>query len=313
MAQANGSGQTAGGHGPKHMGNPDDIIPRDLRFGILANPIRHWYENDLIKTILIDGLSVFLPEGERFFIRSLKHFGPKLTDRELAAEINGYAVQEAFHTREHEEYNKAMTALGYNVDEMERPIRFGFEVVKNPLHRLTITCAIEHMTATLSTLTLRHPELLDNAAPSYRRLWMWHALEELEHKAVALDVLNAATPDMSGFQRYWLRVLGMNGTLFPFLVIFLRNVPIYARTDGVKTGLRFWLRFTWVVLGSPGYWRRCLPNVLRYYLPGFDPRNSDDAELMAKGRAWLAADMPPGSPPAPARPVPPAASAASAG
>jgi hypothetical protein len=36
-----------------------------------------------------------------------------------------------------------------------------------------------------------------------------------------------------------------------------------------------------------------MPNVLRYYLPGFDPRNSDDAELMRKGREWLANDMPP--------------------
>jgi predicted metal-dependent hydrolase len=290
----------AGVHGSAHMGNPDDIIPRDIRFGILENAQRHWLDGDIIKTVLIDGLSIFLPEGERFFIRSLKHYGPKIADRELAAEINGYAIQEAFHTREHEEYNRAMTTLGYDVEKMEKPIRLGFEVVKNPLHRLAITCAIEHMTATLSSLTLRHPELLDNAAPAYRRLWMWHALEELEHKAVALDVLKAATPDMSRWQRYLVRVLGMNATLFPFLVLFLRNVPIYAKADGVKTGLRFWLRFIWVTLVAPGYWRRCMPNVLRYYLPGFDPRNSDDAELMRKGREWLANDMPPGRAAAPA-------------
>ncbi|WP_210163757.1 metal-dependent hydrolase [Azorhizobium doebereinerae] len=300
MAGPSGYGQDTAGHGTAHMANPDDIIPRDIRFGILGNAQRHWLEDDIIKTVLIDGLSVFLPEGERFFIRSLKHYAAKMPDRQMAAEINGYAVQEAFHTREHEEYNRAMMSLGYDVEAMEKPIRFGFEVVKNPLHRLAITCAIEHMTATLSTLTLRHPDLLDKAAPAYRRLWMWHALEELEHKAVALDVLQAATPEMSRWQRYMLRVLGMNGTLLPFLVIFLRNVPIYARADGVKTGLRFWLRFIWVTLGYPGYWRRCLPNVLRYYLPGFDPRNSDDAELMRKGREWLANDMPPGSGAAPA-------------
>lgn len=300
MAASGGYGQHSTGGGTAHMGHAEDIIPRDIRFDILGNAQRHWLEDDIIKTILIDGLSIFLPEGERFFIRSLKHYGPKLQDKELAAEINGYAVQEAFHTREHEEYNRAMINLGYDVEEMERPIRFGFEVVKNPMHRLAITCAIEHMTATLSTLTLRHPDLLDKAAPAYRRLWMWHALEELEHKAVALDVLNAATPDLSRWQRYLLRVMGMNGTLFPFLVIFLRNVPIYARTDGVKTGFRFWMRFFWVTMVAPGYWRRCLPNVLRYYLPGFDPRNSDDAELMRKGREWLANDMPPpkGTPPA---------------
>lgn len=292
MAQVDGHAQNAAGGGEPHHGGADDIIPRDIRFGILENAQRHWLEGDIIKTVLIDGLSIFLPEGERFFIRSLKHYGPKLQDRELAAEINGYSVQEAYHTREHEEYNRALMKLGYDVEKMEKPIRMGFEIVKNPLHRLSITCAIEHMTATLSTLTLRHPELMDKAAPAYRRLWMWHALEELEHKAVALDVLKAATPEMSRWQRYMVRVLGMNGTLFPFLVLFLRNVPIYAKADGVKTGLRFWLRFAWVTLVAPGYWRRCLPNVLRYYLPGFDPRNSDDAELIRKGREWLAGDLP---------------------
>ncbi|GGF55321.1 hypothetical protein GCM10007301_13690 [Azorhizobium oxalatiphilum] len=302
MAQAGGYDQNAAG-GSAHWGNPDDIIPRDIRFGIMENAQHRWLDDDMVKTLLIDGLSIFLPEGERFFIRSLKHYGPKLADKQLAAEISGYAVQEAFHTREHEEYNRAMEKLGYDVEAMEKPIRMGFELVKDPLHRLAITCAIEHMTATLSTLTLRHPDLLDNAAPAYRRLWMWHALEELEHKAVALDVLKAATPNMSGWQRYMVRVVGMNATLIPFLLLFLRNVPIYAKAEGVKTGFGFWMRFIKTTMISPGYWRRCIPNVLRYYLPGFDPRNADDQELMRRGREWLSKDMPPGSPPAPAQPA----------
>ncbi len=280
-------------HRTVHMANAEDIIPRDIRFGILENAQRHWLDNDLIRTGMIDGLSIFLPEGERFFIRSLKHFGSTLEDKELAAEINGYAVQEAFHTREHEVYNRALVKLGYDVERMEAPIRKGFEIVTNPLHRLSNTCAIEHMTSTLSSLILRHPELLDGAAPAYRRLWMWHAVEELEHKAVALDVFNAVTAKKTGFGRYFLRVMGMNATIFAFLILFLRNFRIYARNDGAKTGPRFWGGFLWAAMVRPGYWRRCLPNVLRYYLPGFDPRNSDDQELLSKGRKWLAENLPP--------------------
>lgn len=270
----------------------EDIIPRDIHFGILGNATRHWFDGDMIKTVTADGLSIFLPEGERYFIRSLKHYASKLKDRELAREINGYSVQEAFHTREHEDYNRALQSLGYDVEEMEKPVRYALGVAKNPLHRLAVTCAIEHLTATLSSVTLRRPELLDKAAAPYRRLWMWHALEELEHKAVALDVLKAVTPGMPGWKRYLLRVTAMNATIFPFLVIFLRNVRIFARTDGIKTGIRFWLRFLWVVFVSPGFWRRCMPLVLSYYLPGFDPKNKDDAELIAKGRAWLAEEFP---------------------
>jgi len=270
----------------------DDIIPRDIRFGIVDRPQRHWFGDDIIKTALADGLSIFLPEGERFFIRSLKHYAGKLGDKELAEEINGYAVQEAYHTREHEDYNRGMAALGYDVKEMEAPVIAALGVTKDPLRRLAVTCAIEHLTATLSTVTLRHPEMFEGAAPHYRRLWMWHALEELEHKAVALDVLKKATPKVPGWQRYLLRVLAMNATVIPFLLIFLRNTRLYAKADGVRPGFRFWMRFLWVVSVSPGFWRRCMPLLLSYYLPNFDPRNSDDAALVMKGRDWIAREMP---------------------
>lgn len=265
----------------------EDIIPRDIRFGILESPTRHWLDGDPQKTALIDGLSIFLPEGERYFIRSLKHYAPKLKDRKLAAEINGYSVQEAFHTREHEEYNRALASLGYDVEAMEAPVVKTLRSDKIPVFRLAVTCAIEHLTATLSTVTLRHPQLLDHAAPAYRRLWMWHALEELEHKAVALDVLAAATRNYSPFKRYMLRAMAFNAVAWTFLVILLRNLRLFAGADGIATGPRYWVRLVWLLFGNPGYWRKCAPLVLKYYLPGFNPVNSDDHELVRKGRKWL--------------------------
>lgn len=285
MAAVSGSGAKWDGASP---GNDDeDIIPRDIRFGILANPVRHWLDGDFHKTVLIDGLSIFLPEGERYFIRALKHYAGKLNDKQLAAEINGYAVQEAFHTREHEDYNRGLAKLGYDVDRMEEPVKRVLRADKNPVLRLAVTCAIEHLTATLSTVTLRHPEILDNAAPAYRRLWMWHALEELEHKAVALDVLESATKGVSGWKRYLLRTMAFNGVAFNFLIITLRNMKLFAKADGLKTGPAFWLRFLKVVFIYPGYWRKCAPLVMKYYMPYFNPLNKDDDELVRKGRDWL--------------------------
>ncbi len=287
MAQGLEQVEAAHWKGASEGTDDEDIIPRDIRFGIVENPVRHWFGGDFQKTVLLDGLSIFLPEGERYFIRALRHYAPKLGDKELAAEINGYAVQEAFHTREHMDYNRALTKLGYDVDKMERPVRAGMARDTSPILRLVVTCAIEHLTATLSTVTLRYPELLADAAPAYRRLWMWHALEELEHKAVALDVLKKATPNMPGWKRYFIRVMAMNATLVPFIFITVRNIKIFAAGDGIKTGPRFWLRLVRLTVISPGYWRRCWPLILKYYLPWFNPLNKDDAELIRKGRTWL--------------------------
>lgn len=268
-----------------------EIVPRNLHFNIRANRKRHWLADDVIKTLLIDGLSIFLPEGERFFIRSLKHYASLLEDRALAAEINGYAVQEAFHTREHEEYNRALAELGYDVPAMEKQIDTTMAIIKNPVHRVFLTCAIEHVTATLSVQTLRHADILKGAAPAYKRLWMWHALEEIEHKAVAYDVLMSATKGMPGWKRYLMRITAMNSTIAFFLYIFLRNVPIYLRADGIKPGLRFWCRFFWLTMVAPGTWRRCVPMLAGYYLPWFNPRNSDDVNLVRRGREWLEKEL----------------------
>lgn len=265
----------------------DDIVPRDIRFGIGANPQRHWYDGNLHKSALVDCFSLFLPEGERFFIRALKHYAAGQEDRELAREIEGYAVQEAYHTREHEDYNRGLATLGYDVETMEAPIRTTLRGLSNPLVRLAVTCAIEHLTATFSVFLLRAPHMLEGAPPAYRRLWMWHALEEMEHKAVALDVFNHATRHLPRWRRYLLRIGAMNGTIIGFFVLLLRNVHLYARQDGVKTGFRFWMRFLGVLFIDPGYSRLTAGSFLQYYLPGFDPRRRDDRAVIESGRAWL--------------------------
>ena len=309
MAIAETAGQTARWKDASPGSDDEDIIPRDIRFGILENPTRHWLGGDFHKTALIDGLSIFLPEGERYFIRSLKYYAPKLKDKHLAAEINGYSVQEAFHTREHEDYNRALARLGYDVEAMEAPVIKTLRSDKIPIFRLAVTCAIEHLTATLSSVTLRNPQFLDDAAPAYRRLWMWHALEELEHKAVALDVFAAATPKYSPFKRYMLRTMAFNAVAWTFLKIILRNFALFAKADGVKTGPRFGARLVWVLFGNPGYWRKCAPLVLKYYLPGFNPVNRDDHALIHKARAWLYDEF---KALETAKPAPTAASAAAA-
>ncbi|WP_346893324.1 metal-dependent hydrolase [uncultured Roseibium sp.] len=265
-----------------------DIIPRDIHFGISTHSKRHWFGGDLQKTAMVDCFSIALPEGERFFIRSLNHYADRISDRELGAEIKGYAVQEAFHTREHVDYNKSLAALGYDVDTMEKNFCGTLRTIKSPLIRLAVTCAIEHFTATFSFATLRNPALFEGADMRYRRLWVWHALEELEHMAVAIDVFNDVTRDMPTWKRYLLRTGAANGVAAHFFVNFFRNISIYSRADGEKTGVRFWSRFMWLLLVKPGFMRLSLFAFLKYYLPGYDPAKERDEKLIETWRAWVA-------------------------
>ncbi len=271
------------------------ILARDVRFGLSSQPVRHWFGGDLFKTAVCDGLSIFLPTGERFFIRSLSHYLPKVADRALASRIREFSRQEAYHTREHEDYNRAMALLGYDVAEMERPVKEALIDNGSPVRRLAITCAVEHITASLSSTVLSRPAMWAEADARYRRLWIWHALEELEHKAVALEVFHAVTPGWRASQRYLFRTAAMTIVLSRFAAIFFRNARIYARRDGEESLFRFVLGMMGVLVFSPGFWRHSVLPVLSYYRPGFDPRTRDDRSLIR----WACAELDRGQAPRP--------------
>lgn len=65
------------------------IVPRDLRFGILELADRARFGGDLMMSAIVDGFAVMLPEGERFFIRSLKHYAGQISDTEILEGIRG--------------------------------------------------------------------------------------------------------------------------------------------------------------------------------------------------------------------------------
>ena len=67
--------------------------------------------------------------------------------------------------------------------------------------RLAITAGAEHYTAIFGSFAFQDP-MLDEAHPTMRKLMLWHATEEIEHKHVAFDVLRATHPSV------WLRRLG---------------------------------------------------------------------------------------------------------
>src|SRR3546814_5858565 len=60
----------------------------------------------------------------------------------------------------------------------------------------------EHLTSILSHELLSNPRHLKDAPDEARRLWEWHALEEIEHKAVAFDTWAYATRDWSPLRRW---------------------------------------------------------------------------------------------------------------
>src|SRR3546814_13960895 len=88
-------------------------------------------------------------------------------------------------------------------------------------------------------------------------MWRWHAIEEIEHKAVAFDTLLVAMRSRSGFRRWILRSFTMLAAGVRFHYVLYRNTADLLRQDG-KNNLRTWGRLLAYLYGQPGLMRLLL-------------------------------------------------------
>src|SRR5437016_1611629 len=151
--------------------------------------------DDLIQSHIAASLSAVFPDGEDFFVRSVRTFRDQVSDPELKRQVAGFIGQEAMHGREHRAFNDRLDQLGYPTKRFERFTKTGLAIRERLLpatHNLAATAALEHFTATLAELVLSSEETRGLFGhEEVKNLFLWHALEESEHKAVAFDVYKA--------------------------------------------------------------------------------------------------------------------------
>jgi len=172
------------------------INPRHPEFDLADCLSRDWHGNDPFRTAFFNSLSLTFPKGEKFFIDSVRAFQRGVHDPKLSQEIRGFIGQEAIHSREHKQMNDVLcSARGYDANYMDarldRDTAWANENLE-PITRLGATVTTEHLTAILGNALLTNPAWLDGADPRMAELWRWHAIEEVEHKAVAFDTYIAS-------------------------------------------------------------------------------------------------------------------------
>src|SRR3546814_5813 len=129
------------------------------------------------------------------------------------------------HGREHTECNEMLDRAGLPGAALQRFVFRLTEFMKRTMPKssqLSITIALEHLTAIMANSLLRDSRVVAEAEPHFARLWRWHALEETEHKAVAYDVWCSVMGNNP--LRYLQRVLGLITASFifwPLVAIFM--------------------------------------------------------------------------------------------
>lgn len=266
------------------------IKPRDLAFGRGVKHARWWHGGDPVATAFWNALSLTFPQGEAYFVRSVRHFVNDVPEP-LRSQVEDFARQEAFHSREHMALNRQVSDAGYDTREIDDAIRADIQRDKDqpPEVHLAATAALEHFTAMLAHAMLADERHFEGCPAELRRLWQWHAVEEIEHKGVAFDTFMYVTRDLHPFKRWLFRVMVMRQVSLDFWRERKRDLQVLFRQDGIDTP-QTWRRLAKYLFRKPGLIRQVFLPYLAYYLPGFHPWKHDDRKLAADTERRLGLD-----------------------
>lgn len=185
----------------KRMDSADDRVllhARNVSFDWESLPL-HYVDGDPLATHLINVMHLLLPEGEEWFVRTFKEALPLIHDETLRDDVIGFIGQEAMHAQAHTEVHDQLRSHGIDVDPYVDQMKFlfGRALGNRPGHgrnslveRLSLIAAVEHLTAFLGDWVL-NADTLDKVDfdPTMLDLLRWHGAEEVEHRAVAYEVM----------------------------------------------------------------------------------------------------------------------------
>ena len=259
-----------------------DVKMRRMKFAMSAQAPRYWARSSKFLTHWYNAMSVVFPEGEKFFIDSVRHFEDQITDPKLREQVRGFVAQEGHHALQHRLLNGIARELGADIAPQEQWIKAFLQLTRSrlsPEEQLATTCALEHYTAIWGDELLEHPECMDGVDPRMQPLWRWHAAEETEHKAVCFDVLEHVVRNR--YKRYYLRAKGQLSATFLFVPILHLIQLRLMRSDPEPTRLRDVLAGLNLIWGRPGHFRRALArHWLAYFKPSFHPWQHDNRRLL---------------------------------
>ena len=248
----------------------EPVVRKNLNFKLDEIP-RFWFGGDPFKTRMFDALSLTFPDGERYFIESVRLFRDKIKDPELQLRVADFIRQEAQHGMAHDKMNQVMRDQGMPVDQFLKVLNKIFKLeLKNrsPQYNIAMTAAAEHLTALMAETFYSHKKTLSEAHPYVRGLLAWHAIEEMEHRDVAFDVMQQVgeVPELT-------RKFTLAFTTIMMLGFTTYRANVMLKYDGFSRLERFKLTVQGIpwFLGRDGMLTKMKSQYLDWFKPDFHP------------------------------------------
>lgn len=249
------------------------------------NTPKYWCANDPAMTHYFTGLSTLFPEGESYFVRSVRALREhaKLNEA-LDREISAFIGQEAMHSKEHHAFHISAQQHGLNPESLEKVtgiVLKGLEKIFSKKWNLLVTVGLEHYTAVLvvSMMETVNEYMTDK---TIRDLWLWHSVEETEHKAVAFDLYEYLYGN--GLNAYFPRV-----TIFTLSLILITGLStiyqiVLMKRDKQLSNLKTWQNF---FNFAAKQYTTFIPKFFEYYRYDFHPNQTNEKDLVATTKIKL--------------------------
>ena len=245
-----------------------DLEVRRPRFDFTGEPVPwQWNPASPAFSFYMNATSIIAVCFEQMIVAAVGEAKPLIADAEVAAEATAFLRQEAQHSASHRKHVNALTARYPGLSETVDAAMARFD-------ELTETTPLEFRLAYIAdleaTFTPTFKMMLDNEATLFRpgdervaSLFLWHFVEEVEHRSSALVIYDWE----AGYRSF----LGADPTSayrfkdqcdkkFVFESSFVVRRPVYALGDSLGKILRSDDGALEVCIGSPaadGKHERC--------------------------------------------------------
>lgn len=266
-----------------------EIKPRRMNFPFSNIKDRFFFAGNSLLSVFFGALSSTFPPGEAEFIASVRQYRERISDPLLKEQIRGFIGQEGHHSHQHKLINEALRDLGIDAIKLEKHLerdlqRFTKRKYATPKFRLAMTVGMEHMTAIMAEFVLKNPQVLAPLEESVKDLLYWHAVEEIEHKAVAFDVYM----QMEGDRKYLRRVLKLATFMFNVrIALYMVALLWWARKFPSWSDIKGFRRFMY---GDKGLLTNIRQPYRDFFKEDFHPWDHDNRDLIDKWQNELRKD-----------------------
>lgn len=207
---------------------------RKLPWSFAADTPFQWNPTNPVFGLSMNTLSFIAPAFERYIVIAVREALGVIADPAVRSEAEAFLRQEGLHAHAHRLHVAALTGQHPGLAEVSRELDRRFDALlasqSLPYH-LAHVADIEATFTPLFDMFLRHREtLFDNGDPRVAPLFLWHLVEEIEHRSSALIVYDAVVKSP------WTRLRAARGVFSHIFACanvcargFNRHVPREAR------------------------------------------------------------------------------------